>query len=87
MSRVLVVVPNCSCLIPPKREISDLSVTSQAEKKSLEAEARRLMMIINELKNGGESGDKDNVATENDYELRLTTSEDILKGLQEKDVS
>ncbi len=75
-------------LVPtPKREISTLNMTSQAEKKALEAEVRRLTMIISEMQNGGESGDKDNMATENEYEHRFTTSEDILKGLQEKDVS
>ncbi len=84
-------MPCLNVLVPtPKREISNLNMTSQAEKKALEAEARRLTMIISEMQNGeggGESGDKDNMATGNEYEHRFTTSEDILKGLQEKDVS
>ncbi len=76
-------------LSPPKREISKLTMTAQAEKEALEAEARRMTMLISEMQNGGgESGVKDGTATGNESEHRLPeTSEDILRALQEKDVS
>ncbi len=64
---------------------------SQAEKKALEAEARRLTMLISEMQSGGggeTSINKDGMADGDACAYHHSaTSEDILKALQEKDVS
>ncbi len=65
-------------------------MTAKAEKETMETETRRMAMLINEMRNGGgESGVQDDgKASVNESQHRLpATSEDILKALEEKDVS